>query len=258
VDAERLLQEFIDNGHKTHIGNLSIDCTIFGYHERRLKVLLLKWKGTEGWSLPGGRIKKTETLQAAAARILQERTGLADIFLKQFQIFGDSDFRVNMPEMPNLLKAMNISVPRSNWLSERTFTIGFYALVDYAEAIPTPDLFTDECSWYDVGELPPLLFDHNELVAVALKTVRQEISYLPIGSKLLPKKFTLPEIHDLYETLLGKSLDRRNFPKKLMALGIIKKLDETRSIGAHRSPFLYRFNMRNYNKALKEGLSLQF
>lgn len=258
MDAEKLLQDFIDNGHETHIGNLSIDCTIFGYHERSLKVLLLKWKGTEGWSLPGGRIRKTEPLQAAATRILQERTGLSDIFLKQFQVFGDSDFRVQQPEMPNLLKAMRITVPGNNWLSDRTFTIGFYALVEYSEVNPTPDLFTDECNWCDIGELPNLLFDHNELVAMALQTVRQEISYLPIGSNLLPKKFTLPEIHDLYETLLGKSLDRRNFPKKLLALGIIKKLDETKSIGAHRSPFLYRFNMRNYNKALKEGLALQY
>ncbi|ULQ54590.1 NUDIX hydrolase [Flavihumibacter fluvii] len=258
MDTEKLIQDLIDNGHKTYIGNLSIDCTIFGYHERRLKVLLLKWKGIEGWSLPGGRIKKTETLQAAAARILQERTGLANIFLKQYQVFGDSDFRVKQPEMTNLLKAMKITVPKNNWLADRTFSIGFYALVEYSEVDPKPDLFTEECNWCDINELPELLFDHNEMVDLAQKTLRQELSYLPIGSNLLPKKFTLPEIHDLYETLLGKSLDRRNFPKKLLALGIIKKLAETRNIGAHRSPFLYRFDMRNYNRALQEGLAVQF
>jgi hypothetical protein len=88
--------------------------------------------------------------------------------------------------------------------------------------------------------------------------LQQEIYHQPIGYNLLPQKFTLPEIHDLYETILDKKLDRRNFPKKLITLGIIKKLKERRNIGPHRSPFLYRFDKRNYEKALREGLALSF
>ena len=114
---------------------------------------------------------------------------------------------------------------------------------------------------YVLGEgydLPPLMFDHKLIISEALLALRLHIAYYPIGYELLPKKFTLPEIHALYETILEKSLDGRNFAKRLMAIGIISKLNETRYIGPHRAPFLYKFNKKEYQKGLKTGIDLAF
>ncbi|MEJ0103986.1 MAG: NUDIX domain-containing protein [Bacteroidota bacterium] len=256
MKSQKELKEFIQVGHRTHIPNISIDCTIFGYHERKLKVLLLNWKTLEGWSLPGGRVLRSEALQQSATRILFERTGLNEIFLNQFHTFGDSAFRLKRFEYTQALSKFNIDFGEDNWLLDRTLSIGFYALVEYSLVNPQPDIFTEECRWWDVHEVPDLLFDHNEMIEKAFRTLQQEIYYQPVGYNLLPGKFTLPEIHDLYETILEKKLDRRNFPKKLISSGIIKKLKEQKNIGPHRSPFLYKFDKRNYEKALKEGLSL--
>jgi hypothetical protein len=107
-----------------------------------------------------------------------------------------------------------------------------------------------------VTELPELLFSHNEVIEKALATMRNQLYLQPIGYNLLPEKFTLPEIQILYETILGKELHRRNFPTKLMSLGILTKLDEKRKIGQHRSPFLYKFDKEKYEEALKNGVVL--
>jgi hypothetical protein len=115
---------------------------------------------------------------------------------------------------------------------------------------------SESCAWFDLDRLPKLEFDHNEMVREALHTMRIQLYHYPIGISLLPEKFTLSEIHSLYETLLGKKLDISNFPKKLIALGLLKKLDEKRNIGAHRSPHLYSFDKACYANALKEGLVL--
>jgi hypothetical protein len=122
--------------------------------------------------------------------------------------------------------------------------------------MPQPDMMSDACTWFDLNDLPKLEFDHDEMVREALHTMRIQLYHYPIGYNMLPEKFTLSDIHSLYETLLGKKLDISNFPKKLIALGLIKKLNEKRRIGAHRSPHLYTFDKANYEKALEEGLVL--
>jgi 8-oxo-dGTP diphosphatase len=258
LSTEKALRDFIRHGYRDYLTNISIDCAIFGYHDRKMKVLLLNWKSLQGWSLPGGRVLRTEALQDSATRILSERTGLKNIFLRQFYIFGDSPFRKKRIEYEQAMSKFNIELKKDNWLLDRTLSIGYYALVEYSQVNPQPDFFTEECRWWDIHEVPALLFDHNEMVERALQTLQHEIYYQPVGYNLLQQKFTLPEIHDLYETILEKNLDRRNFPKKLIALGIIKKLKERRNIGPHRSPFLYKFDKRNYDRALSEGLALSF
>lgn len=246
--------EFINNGHKLFLPHITIDSVIFGYHDQELKILLLKWKGYHDWGLPGGFIQREEPLQQAAHRILAERTGLSDLFLQQFHIFGDSPYRIRHRSAKEFTKRFGLEIAEDNWLMERTLAIGCFALVDYSKVVVNNDFFTEDYQWCDVNEVPSLLFDHNDVVDKALQTLRLQIYHQPIGYNLLPEKFTLPEIHALYETILGKELDRRNFPKKLLALGLIKKLNEQRHIGAHRSPFLYQFDKENYEKALKEGI----
>ena len=190
----------------------------------------------------------------AAYRILKERTRLSDLFLHQFHVFGDSPYRVRERSLKELSEKFGTDASEDNWLFQRTLSIGYFALVDFSKVKVATDYFTNDYQWFDVEEVPPLLFDQNEVVEMALQTLRHQIYHQPIGLNLLPEKFTLPEIHSLYQTILGKELDQRNFVKKLLTLGLIKKLDERRSIGPHRSPYLYQFEKENYQEALREGV----
>lgn len=250
--------DFIRNGAKEYLTGISIECVIFGYHDQELKVLLGKRSHYNGWAFPGAYVKKRETLAVAAARILQERTSLTDIFLQQFHTFGDNEYRLNGTKTEHLPVEFRNEFGEDNWLLQPTVSIGYYALIDYSRAEVKPVFPFDEFGWHSVTDQPTLLFDHQEMMDKALTTLRNQIHLKPIGYNLLPEKFTLPEIHVLYETILNKTLDRRNFPKKLLALGVLEKLEEKRKIGQHRSPFLYKFDKEKYDKALKEGLLLSF
>ncbi|MFG4003345.1 NUDIX hydrolase [Flavobacterium aquidurense] len=257
MEIEEEILDFINNGHKDHFTDVTIDCVIFGYHELQLKVLIGKRFGVNGSSFPGGHIGRNETLTGAASRILKDRTSLNHIFLQQFHTFGDSMFRLKdfNNDLPQIAKD---SLPADNWLFQRTFVVGFYALIDFSKVKIKKDFFFEQFAWLDINDIPPLLYDHNEMLDKALTALRNQIYHQPIGYNLLPEKFTLPEIIALYETILNKKLDRRNFPKKLMSLEIMIKLDEKRNIGQHRAPYLYKFDKEKYNKALKEGIILVF
>jgi 8-oxo-dGTP diphosphatase len=250
MKTEKALDKFIRNGYKIYFPNLTIDCAIFGYHEQQLKILLAKWKGLGGFSLPGGFVGRKEQLSIAARRILKERTSLGDVFLQQFHTFGDSEFRREDHKYPQLAK--------DSWLRQRTISIGYYALVEYSRVTIVEDILTEKYVWQDIGQIPRLLFDHNEMLEKALHHMRVNLFHQPIGYTLLEKKFTLPEIQSLYETILDKKLDRRNFPKKLMSLGLLKDTKEVRSIGGHRSPKLYTFDKKKYDQSIKEGIALAF
>ncbi len=250
MKTKKEVEEFVKRGYKKYFSNLTIDCAIFGYHEHQLKILLAKWKGLDGYSLPGGFVGRKEPLSVAANRILKERTSLNNVFLQQFYTFGDSSFRSQNHKYPQL--------PKNSWLMERTLSIGYYALVEYSRVTIEEDILTEKYVWQDIKKIPKMLFDHNEMLGNALHHMRINLYHQPIGYSLLEKKFTLPEIQSLYETILGKQLDRRNFPKKLMSLGLIKDTNEVRSIGQHRSPKLYSFDKKRYDQCNQEGIVLAF
>jgi 8-oxo-dGTP diphosphatase len=227
---------------------VSLDCVIFGFHAGSLKVLLLKWKSSGYWSLPGGLLRQIEDIDDAAVRILQERTGLIEIFLQQFYTFGKRE-RYNKQVLSD--KLSYIIDPKS-WY-DRTISIGYYALVDYAAVFPNPDEFTEECRWWDLAEIPDLLFDHNEILKKALQSLRLGLSHQPVGYNLLSHKFTMPEMMRMYEAILGRKVDPRNFQKKIIHSGIVIKLNEVRKGLAHKSPFLYKFDKDKYREVLEEG-----
>lgn len=253
------LKDFLENGVKWFLPNLSVDCVIFGYHNNQLKILLNKWMKVDGWCLPGGHILREESVDDSAKRILKERTGLSRIFLKQFHTFGEPE-RVKSPgsEKNKLSQTFGIDISDNNWLFDRMVSVGYFALVEYSKVKLKPDVFSEKCEWFDIYSVPPLFFDHNLIVEKALKALKSETYQYPIGVNLLPEKFTLPELLGLYETILGRKLDRRNFQKKILSFNILKKLDERRNIGPHRAPTLYAFDKQKYNGALKEGLSFMF
>lgn len=251
--ATKDIKDFIIEGAEVYLPSLSIDCVIFGFHDNQLKVLLLKMKKATQWSLPGGFIFKNEDVDEAAKRVLQERTGLSQIFLHQFNVFGqprrsDSNFH------RRVLKKDGIELKDDHWLFRRFVTIGYYALVEYSFVNPTPDNFSEFCTWRDVNNLPELMMDHRQILDKALQTLRQHLNAHPVGYNLLPVKFTMPQLQKLYETILNKKLDRRNFQRKILSYGILKRLKEVKKGVAHKAPYLYTFDVRSYEKALNEGL----
>lgn len=236
-----------------YLTSVSIDLVVFGFHDGQLKVLLLRWKGSDNWCLPGGRIRHEENLEAAAYRSLRERTGLNEIFLQQFHTFGEVMRYTHFSKEETLTK-LGLPDEASRAFVGRDVSVGYYALVEFANVTPTPDFFTDECQWWEVDQVPPLLFDHNGMITMALKTLRRQLSYQPIGYRLLPEKFTMTDLQQLYETILGQSLDRRNFQKRMLGYNILERLDERKTGGAYKAPYLYRFDTANYEKALADEI----
>lgn len=248
---QRDFQEFLSKGDRLYLRHLSVDCVIFGFHDDTLKVLLLKWKEGGHWCLPGGFVKKNEAVDTSAIRILKDRTGLNDIFLQQFHAFGD-------PYRDRNKELLSIQGKSGKWLMERFITIGYYALVEYSKVNPQPDWLSEECKWVDIHKLPKLIYDHQAIVHKALSELQRSLNDHPIGYNLLPEKFTMPELQTLYETVLDKSLDRRNFQKKMLSLKILERLKERKTGGAHKAPYLYRFDKKKYEKAMEQGLRFGF
>lgn len=234
VENRKLQSEILK---KEYIARVSIDCVIFGFHDASIKVLLLKFKDSESWMLPGGYMKATENIDVAAERILYERTDVKNIFLNQFKVFGETD------------RTKNFSLDIG-----RVISIGYYALVDYTIVNhPIVDNFSDDCKWIDIENPPPLLMDHLNILNSALATIRQQINFKPIGLNLLPESFTMPELQCLYEIILNKKINRGSFYRKMMKYNILDKLPETRKGGAHKAPNLYKFNRERYYEALEYG-----
>ncbi|WP_395042986.1 NUDIX domain-containing protein [Flavobacterium sp.] len=248
------LESILNNSNNYQPG-LSIDCVIFGFHDNSLKVLLLKPKFSEKWTLPGGFVTVDDSIDVAAVNVLKERTGLTGIFLRQFATFGD----INRDEIDFNTKVLEFfKIPKENakWYLQRFVTIGYYALVDFFETIPSANGKYEIIEWIDLNNIPELILDHNKILNKALENLRLELNSLPIGFNLLPEKFTMTELQKLYETILGRELDRRNFFRKMNSIGILKKLDEKKSNVSHKAPNFYCFDTENYQKVLKDGLNM--
>lgn len=243
--------EGLSGWRESHLPHLSIDCVIFGFHGGELKILLLKWRHVGGWSLPGGYIRMDESLDDAAQRVLASRTGLKEVYLQQFGAFGGLDRR-ERETLTTFLDGLGMPVTDDFSFAKRVVTIGYFALVDFQKAIPTVDAHAEDCRWWDFHDRPALLFDHDRIVERALHTLRRQLDEQPLGPNLLPEKFTMPELQKLYETVLGRELDRRNFQRKVQDLGLVVRLPERRTGGAHRAPYLYRFDMERW-KRMRDG-----
>jgi len=253
------IREQILNGPKYFLRNVSVSNVIFGYHEKILKVLLLRPTVIDKWILPGGYIRQIETIEEAATRVIEDMTKLKNLYLKQFKSFGTPKRRSDDFLTTWLLGwVSDQELDSTNWMFDYFVTIGFYTLTEFSKVEPNTEDFREECKWWDINNIPEMMFDYRNIIFEALNSLRIDIHHFPIGIELLPQKFTLPEIHCLYETILDRKLDSRNFSKKLIFTGIIEKLDEKRNIGAHRSPDLYVFNKKIYQNKLNEGLVITF
>jgi len=233
----------------------SIDCVIIGYDQQELHILVLKWKNTDKWSLPGGFIHKNEDMDKSALRILEDRTGIKFSFLDQFYTFGNKNRR-DINELHLEMEVMGIDTFGiiGQWLKQRFITTGYLALVDLKKCHPKPDFLSDLCEWKSLSTLPKLIFDHNQIVKKALEHIRIQINYLPIGMSLLPSKFTMKELQKLYESVIHRKLDRGNFQKKILKLRILIRLEKQLTGGAHKAPYLYKFDEIKYEQLLKKGI----
>ena len=207
---------------------LAVDCIIFGFDEEDLKILLIK-RGFEPekgkWSLVGGFLKKAETLEAAATRILQLYTGLDNIYMEQVATFSEVD---RDPV-------------------ERTISTAYYALVNINEH--SKNLIQQfSAKWFSVSKAPHLIFDHDRMVHHALQRLRHRAATEPIGFDLLPEKFTMLQLQKLYEAIWNSKIDKRNFINKIHAFDLLKKLDEKDMTPSRKGSFLYQFDAEKYKK----------
>jgi 8-oxo-dGTP diphosphatase len=222
-----------------YLPHLSVDCVVFGFDGAALKLLLLKWKQVRTWVLPGGYVRRRESLDAAAHRVLTERTGLRRVYLRQFHAFGGT--RRKEADLERLCATLGITVPAGAWPLDRVVSIGYYALVEVSRVRAKLDYLSDACAWHPVDARPRLGFDHDVIVDRALESLRGTLGSGTLEASLLPDRFTMPELQRLHEAILGRTLDRRNFRKKMLERGTIERLPERRTGGGHRAPFLYRF-----------------
>lgn len=234
--------DHLDSSH-VFLPSVSIDCVIFGFHDRQLKVLLVRFKNTRLWALPGGYIQQEEDMDEAASRILEERTAVKDIYLEQFYTFGQRK-RVEIEVQREIVESLGRRFSPDHWTTKRFVSVGYFALVDFSEVIPTPDITSDECAWFSLDEVPSLVFDHTYIVQKALEILPHRLSSNLVSSNLLPETFTMQELQCLYETVLGKKMLRGNFQRKMLNLGILERVDKKFSGRAHKAPYLYRFDVK--------------
>ena len=207
---------------------VSVDCIIFGFDQGELKLLLLKrnFEPAMGkWSLMGGFVQDNESVDDAAKRVLKELTGLEDVFMEQVGTFGD--------------------IKRDP--GERVISVAYYALVNVNE-YDRGLVQQHNAYWIKIDELPPLIFDHPEMIAKARELMKHQASDNPISFNLLPELFTLTQLQNLYEAIYGEQMDKRNFRKRVAMMDFIEKTDFIDKSGSKRGAYLYKFNDKAYKK----------
>lgn len=223
-----------------YIPHLAYDSVVFGFSKGKLNILLMEYHATGWFALPGGFIKKDENLEDAVKRGLSERTGLSDLYLEQFHIFGETN-RFDPEVMKAILKASQIDVPDDFWMLDRFFSIGYYALLDHEKVTLTPDTLSDSIAWYEVDSLPELIFDHRKIVQKALQTLRENLDRKLIGGNLLPERFTMNELQAVYEAISEEKLRRTSFQRKMLSLDILERHEKLFTGKSHKAPYLYSF-----------------
>lgn len=216
---------------------LAVDCIIFGFDKKNLKILLIKrnFEPEIGkWSLIGGFLKKNENLDQAAIRVLNTLTGLSEVYLEQLNTYSKVD------RDPG----------------QRTISVAYYALINI-ESHQFEGIQLDSARWFKLKDAPKLIFDHNEMVNQSITRLRRRAISKPIGFELLPEKFTMKQLQNLYESILDKKLDKRNFINRINSLDILEKLDEKDMSDSRKGAYLYSFDKEKYDKKVLDGFNFK-
>ena len=236
------------------IPNLSVDCVVFGFDYSKLNVLLTKRELVDketgniifiDYTVQGHHVLEGENLEEAACRVLKEKTGLENIYLEQFYTFGDTDRMLGERDQLWTKKSYPM-------VAGHVITVGYYSLVDSLQV--NPDQQHQQTMWFPVDELPELGFDHERIIQKALSCLRVKLSREPVGFELLPEKFTLSQLQNLYEAVLGIKMDRRNFRKKAAQMKYVIPLDEKQTGVAHKPAQVFIFSKDVYKRTKKEKL----
>lgn len=228
-----------EQGETEVLQSITIDCVIFGFEKGSLEVLLVKH--AEGiskgkWALPGGWIRKEESIDAAAHRLLGDLTGLDQVFLEQLQAFGEPD----------------------RFPLHRVITVGYYALIKKEDYKLKAGFTASEARWFKIKEVPQLIYDHDKILNTALESLRFKVRKAPVGFNLLPEKFTLLELMQLYEEILGVEMDKPNFRRKFLGMKLLVDLHEKQIKVSHRAAKLYRFDPDIYRRLTSKGFNFDF
>ena len=220
--------------------NLSYDSVIFGFNGEKLKILILEYHNTGLFALPGGFVKRNESLDDAVKRGLKERTGLDHIYLEQFHTFGGLT-RSDAKAMQRIIVENGHDLAAHEWMLDRFVSVAYYALINYDEVHPTPDELSDSINWYAIDELPSLMMDHQKIVDKALEVLRSNLEKKLVGMNLLPSKFTMKQLQGVYESILGQNLRRTTFQRRLLAMNVLERHEKLFQGKAHKAPYLYSF-----------------
>ena len=232
---------------KDYIQQLSIDCVIFGYEDRKLKVLVpkLDFNG-DFWALPSGFIFLNEGIDQAARRIIEHRTGIHEMYLEQYRVFGDAH-RSNKAFFERLIELNQEKLQEKlfkkseyDWITNRFVSIGYYALVDIRKVTPLKSEIDQSIEWFPVHEVPNMVMDLNQMVNRALESLRINFDENLIGCHLLPQTFTMKELQELYEAVFERPFARNNFQKKILDLNRLDRLEKKFTGAANKAPYLYR------------------
>lgn len=233
------------------IQQLSIDCVIVGYEANEVKVLVPNLNvGKRIYALPSGFIRQEESIEGAARRIIEDRTGITDFYLHQFGVYGAAG-RTNRPYFNRLIggalerQGLNPHITQElEWITRRFVSIGYYALVDLTAVTPRKSPSDTSIRWTEVDVLPDLIMDHNQMIADALSTIRLQFDEGRLAFYLLPEQFTMKEVKRLYETVFQRPFARNNFQKKILDLDALERVSKKFTGASNRAPYLYRFPRR--------------
>jgi 8-oxo-dGTP diphosphatase len=231
--------------------NVSVDCVIFGFDLEKLNVLVIdrgenKLAENVRLALPGNLIYNNENLEQAAYRVLEELTSLKDIYLEQIGAFGDPN-RICKEADRAWLQSIRAE-PEA-----RVITVAYFSLVKMEDYMPHAASFAKNAAWIPANEITDLAFDHYDILQAARNKLKEKIKIQPIGFNLLPEKFTLSQLHKLYESILDKDLDKRNFRRKVQKLDILTQLNEKQEGVPHKPSELYKFNEEKYQEITQNG-----
>jgi 8-oxo-dGTP diphosphatase len=237
--------------------HISVDCVIFGFSTNQLKILLIEREYTDekgnrarDHKLPGDFITTDEDLEMAANRTLEELTGLRNIYLRQFAVFGHPERISRKIDMDWLAETTGMHI-------RRVVTTAYFALINISVS-NTEFAIKNNASWIGVNHIPELAFDHREIIEKGLDHLQNALRNEPIGFELLPEKFTIRELQTLYEAILNCTLDNRNFRKKILKASHLVQMDEKQAGVAHKPAYFYRFDRNIYEQNRKESLGFNF
>ena len=240
MDIAKEIKE-LEEEIKLSLPHISVDCVIIGYMNQDLKLLILNWSNTNRKTVPGGFVRKSEDLYSAASRILKSRTGYTFPFLHELGAFSDPNRR-DVETLIHELQQMDlVGQEMLDWFKQRFISIAYFTLIDPLQYNFGTGYINTQMEWVSLKNLPALTFDHQKMVQGALEYLRKQIFHDPLCQYLLPKKFTMKTLQELYETILGKSLDRGNFQKRMLKSEMLIRLEKEMTGAANKAPYLYRF-----------------